>query len=228
MSGDLPNKLASLSLASKSDRGLGDHSRGRNPDRAISTSVHCLACADSLPLSAAVRFPCGHFYCRACLRSLLLVSIRGGSSFPPRCCDSNHAIPFSLVDPFLSAVERYRYTKKDSELGLGVMCSTIGCIARLGERAVKGTPLRCKKCEKETCLACRTPWHGFGVACKDDPADEAIAEKLFKLFKARRCPSCRWLVIREGVCALVRCRCGTMFCHDCGKKTPHPGGVCLR
>ncbi|ORY82319.1 hypothetical protein BCR35DRAFT_331384 [Leucosporidium creatinivorum] len=187
MSGDLPSKLASLSLASKSDRGLGDHSRSRNPDRA--TSVNCLACADSLPLSAAVQLPCGHFYCRTCLRSLFLVSINGGSSFPPRCCDTNLAIPFSLVDPFLSAVERYSYTRKEVELRLGIMCSTWGCLARLGERAVKGTPVRCKKCEKETCLACRAPWHGFGVACKDDPADEAIAEELFKLFKARRCPS---------------------------------------
>jgi len=53
------------------------------------------------------------------------------------------------------------------------------------------------------CLVHTCAQHRFDVPCKDDPADEAIAEHLFQLYKARRCPSCRWLAIRQGGCKHV-------------------------
>mmetsp|Transcript_51346 Transcript_51346/g.120602 ORF Transcript_51346/g.120602 Transcript_51346/m.120602 type:complete len:119 (+) Transcript_51346:1029-1385(+) len=78
-------------------------------------------------------------------------------------------------------------------------------------------------CVQSFCLVCRVgPWHA-GRRCEEVQAERGdgdAADKVFAQFAAReklkQCPKCQFWVERNNGCDAMTCRCGFVFCYQCG------------
>ncbi|XP_062198433.1 E3 ubiquitin-protein ligase RSL1-like [Phragmites australis] len=84
--------------------------------------------------------------------------------------------------------------------------------------------VECPTCKREFCLQCEEPWddrHGGGGG---GGGQGCVLARLAQGRNWRRCPSCRAMIDKIDGCKRMVCRCGTVFCYDCG--SPFPVGVC--
>ncbi|EEE69770.1 hypothetical protein OsJ_29483 [Oryza sativa Japonica Group] len=75
----------------------------------------------------------------------------------------------------------------------------------------------CPTCSRAFCLQCEEPWddrHGGGGG--GDGGARCALTQLAKGREWRRCPSCRAMIDKIDGCKRMTCRCGTVFCYDCG------------
>lgn len=86
---------------------------------------------------------------------------------------------------------------------------------------------KCPNCKSFFCYICKVPWHA-GYWCSESrqrrDANDVKFGELVEKFKWTRCPRCGQAVERIEGCRMVICRCGTSFCHKCGKK--YHDGTC--
>ncbi|XP_074343524.1 E3 ubiquitin-protein ligase RSL1-like [Apium graveolens] len=78
----------------------------------------------------------------------------------------------------------------------------------------------CPNCKKLFCYTCEVPWHA-GYWCTESrqmrDANDIMFGELVEKFNWTRCPRCGQAVERGDGCKTILCRCGTSFCHECGK-----------
>ncbi|KAI3989382.1 hypothetical protein MKX01_001551 [Papaver californicum] len=91
---------------------------------------------------------------------------------------------------------------------------------------------RCPNCKKLFCFRCMIPWR-VNHHCTRIKNEVIIRDKndlLFMETVARkawtRCPTCKCYVQRSIGCRIIRCRCRTIFCYDCGSKLRSHGCPC--
>ncbi|XP_026395841.1 E3 ubiquitin-protein ligase RNF144B-like [Papaver somniferum] len=87
----------------------------------------------------------------------------------------------------------------------------------------KITESSCPSCKKLFCFHCMVPWKekhqcssSGEIVIDVDRKDDSLFVEIVKEKRWRRCPSCNHYVERRGGCNKIRCRCNTVFCHDCG------------
>lgn len=195
---------------------------------------HCIGCEEDVSYIDALRCPCSHDYCRACIAGLFEAAINDESLFPARCC--RQAIPLGLNQIFIppKLAGRYRAKEIENSTPNRTYCHNSSCSTFVPPQFVQGSRATCVKCHSRTCTNCKRAAH------EGDCAPDAATLDVLRLANERgwqRCSSCRNLVeLSTGcnhICKLGKkaycaqkchsnvakaCRCGAQFCYVCGER----------
>jgi hypothetical protein len=200
----------------------------RNPPK--QTKRCCTACQEHVVFFQLARAPCGHEYCRDCLRGLFLASLGDDSLFPPRCCRQSIATG-SSIRIFLTGelIQRYERKKIEFDTPDRTYCSNPPCSAFIRVENIANEEASCPNCLMVTCTICKASHTG------DCPEDVALQQALDAAEEHgwQRCFNCRRLVELEIGCNHItlvllsysritayfrRCTCRAEFCYICGQR----------
>ncbi|TVY78338.1 putative E3 ubiquitin-protein ligase ariadne-2 [Lachnellula suecica] len=178
------------------------------------SSVRCTACQDNFRFYDAARAPCGHEYCRDCLRDLFRASMTDDSLFPPKCC--RQTIPAGLVRLFLTGdlFRQYEAKKIEYETPDRTYCSNGLCSTFIQAENIANEKATCLACKRVTCTMCKAEAH-----TGDCPADTTLQLLLDTAHENgwQRCHACRRLVELDMGCNHITCFCGAQFCYICAR-----------
>ncbi|KAI1400713.1 hypothetical protein F4819DRAFT_460551 [Hypoxylon fuscum] len=151
----------------------------------------CRACREVKKVTNLIRTPCHHTYCHDCLAQLFWNAVSNDANFPPRCC--RMTIPLEPHEPILPEGVISRYREKSAEMSISdrTYCYRPQCSAFIPPRMHNFGTATCEKCDSQTCLACRGPFHSGNC-----PRDKSL-DKLLKVAKSKgwkQCPNCRTMV----------------------------------
>lgn len=127
----------------------------------------CQVCLDSKPGTESVKLvPCGHVFCRQCMKEYFEIQIADGSVSSLRCpdpsCDSfaQPGLVRDLVKPELFV----RYDRLLLQRSLEGMDDVVYCPRQICQCAVvkdKDTSMAvCSSCKLAFCILCLRAWHG--------------------------------------------------------------------
>ena len=158
-------------------------------------------------------FPCKHTYHVACAVGLFETAIKDESLMPPRCC--RMPIPEELIIPHLSPTSAALFLEKSREHMTPNRLYCPACLQFLGSAQDERMDVRCHKCSKFVCAACKSFAHPRNVSCNLNKDSQAVLD-LAECKGWKRCPGCSHMVERRGGCPHITCRCRTQFCYVCG------------
>ncbi len=190
--------------------------RGRN-------NSSCVCCREEFGQDgqAPMTLPCGHTYCRNCLRIMVNQSHRDESKMPPRYCAQ--PIPGAKVKAVLPREEQLAFLKAVLQFSTPwearIFCPNAACLEFIPPRS-KIDPkhpfeVACRKCRTRACVMCKRNAHRLGQDCPDDWELDAVL-KMGEKSGWRRCYKCRSLVELTQGCTHMTCRCKAQFCYICG------------
>lgn len=84
------------------------------------------------------------------------------------------------------------------------------------------TASNCPNCKNLFCFHCMVPWTE-NHRCRrhetviDIDSNDVLFMEMVKRRGLVRCPNCFRFVEHKGGCALIKCRCQTRFCYNCGR-----------
>ncbi len=189
----------------------------------------CEACREPKKSFDVISAPCGHEYCRDCLRDLFQTSLTDESLFPPRCC--RQYITINSVAIFLTRKLKDEFERKKIEFSTPnrTYCSQPSCSTFIRLEEVHGDSGTCSECGTDTCVICKSEAHAGN--CPHDTALHAVLE-LARENGWQRCYACQGMVELDVGCNHMtyvssespsspnlthgRCRCGAQFCYVCG------------
>lgn len=164
----------------------------QNAHKPNAVNHHCEACQEQKKYFDVVAAPCGHEYCRDCLRDLFSASFTDESLFPPRCC--RQSISLKTVSIFLTSRLKEEYERKKIEFSTPnrTYCSRPLCSSFIPAENINDEIASCPSCAARTCAICKAESH----AGQDCPNDTALLETLNLAQENgwQRCYSCRRLV----------------------------------
>jgi hypothetical protein len=148
----------------------------------------CTACQEHIRFYDIARVPCGHEYCRDCLRDLYQSSMTDDSLFPPRCC--RQPITSGPVRIFLAPdiISEYERKKIEFDTPNRTYCSNPTCSMFIHPENISNERATCLGCATVTCTMCKAGSH-----MGDCPADTALQQVLETANENgwQRCYSCR-------------------------------------
>ncbi len=161
------------------------------------TKRSCAACQEQISFFDLARAPCGHEYCRACLRDLFRASLGDDSLFPPRCCRQSIATG-SSIRIFLTGDLIHRYEQKKIEFDTPdrTYCADPLCSAFIRVENIANEQASCSNCLKVTCTICKASHTGD---CLEDVALQQTLDAA-EQHGWQRCYNCRRLVELEIGC----------------------------
>lgn len=180
----------------------------------------CVACRNAI-CGETTRLPCGHYYDKTCLLSLVKASTADESLFPPRCCQK--PIPKTTFEPFMDGTLATLFSEKTVEFATPkrVYCANSRCSRFLGPKGkgphhIYTCPV--PGCATRTCSRCRVEVKKHVLhSCRPDIPSKQLSQLRGKA-GWRQCPGCDRLVELESGCYHVVCVCKTEFCYRCGSK----------
>jgi hypothetical protein len=157
----------------------------------------CTACGETKKYFDVISGPCGHEYCRNCLRELFEVSFTDESLFPPRCC--RQPISVDSVAIFLTKIIKDRFAEREIECSTPnrTYCSNSDCSCFLKADEIEGDIATCTRCGTRTCTMCKATEHVGD--CPQDTALHAVVD-LANTENWQRCFSYRNIVQLEVGC----------------------------
>ena len=199
--------------------------------------VSCPICLDEKSASFTLTLAaCSHTFCQECLQHYLSDKIEGRAPLPIACPipDCKEPLLPREINLFLTAEERNRLAEMEVEHGLGAQlmyCPNAAC-GMLLEGAADGAehaetegdgPSDCPYCGLDICAVCKVAWH-TNISCEQYRAlppemrnsDDVAVVSLAAQEGWKQCPTCRHLVQRSMGCSHMSCRCGALFCYNCG------------
>ncbi|KAG8158642.1 hypothetical protein KVR01_011764 [Diaporthe batatas] len=186
----LPMKMVGAAFAEDDGIDDNDSTPACAPTRPVAKH-ECCACADEFTFEAVARVPCGHHYCRNCLKHLFTLSLTQEILFPPRCCrramDAKHyplLLPLRLLRDFQTRM--VELTTDDR-----TYCHVPGCGKFILPQNIRQQVGRCVACNGRTCSVCKNTAHVGD--CPEDLAVKAL-ESLAAQNGWRRCNDCRRIV----------------------------------
>ncbi|KAI0675743.1 hypothetical protein C8Q78DRAFT_963217 [Trametes maxima] len=206
------------------------------PTRASTDDTPCPVCF--CDVSDPLALPCGHTYCRECLRHFLgsLAHSTGGAgpvqavclaeiakfNDPPTPCGSS--IPLEVIRVLLSPGEEERILEATflsfihSRPQQFKYCPTADCqiVYRAGK---EDTQLRCPSCLARICAFCHVEAHE-GLSCAGYKDQASGGEDSFRRWReengVKACPGCGTGLEKSGGCNHMQCRqCGAHMCWVC-------------
>lgn len=175
----------------------------------------CAACNDKVSQFHTMRAPCGHTYCRICVKELFDRAAKHEINFPPKCCDQ--VITLEEAGLFLSLDIYDKFQEKSEEFSTinRTYCSDPECVTFIPPKAIDNQKAKCPACQKLTCIACKAKAHEGD--CPEDPAVQSLlttaAEAGFQ-----QCRQCKRMIDLIDGCHHITCICGAEFCYLCGAK----------
>lgn len=199
----------------------------------------CGICFELTPLVS--RFPpaeCGHVFCVMCMRQHLIVIATDTHEYPFPCPGCRGVGNPGLLDPQTCLnvlagtgrpyIELQKLLLERQHVQRLCYCANKACsmpfdfqVTPNAEAADNASQVTCPMCKTDTCVDCKVPWHQ-GRTCaqfRDEQSGEGLLHKLAKQKRWTSCPKCMAHIDRqERNCNFVKCRCGSGFCHNCGKE----------
>ncbi|KAF9055032.1 hypothetical protein BDZ89DRAFT_975209 [Hymenopellis radicata] len=205
---------------------IGQSTKSRPPAQGDHT---CPICYDTA--TSPMPFICGHIYCTACIRHLL-VNASDTKTFPLACIGDDatcgEPIPIPVIrrflpqGPFDRLLEVAFHTFLDKHPEEYKHCKTPDCnqIYR-ATKSSRPSTLHCPSCFSNLCSSCGETPHD-GMSCTDarirnDPGEqERLSQRwLREQAGVKQCPRCsRFLEKTEG-CNHMSCPCGAHLCWRC-------------
>ena len=163
-----------------------------NNDAVIGIRKRCTSCDKPVAYFAAVYAPCGHDYCKDCIKRLFLMAIRDELAFPPRCC--RQFIPLAAAEVFFTAEFTQYFKDKAVEITTPnkTYCAWPTCSAFIPSGNINGETAICPDCGLWVCTICKNRTHQG----RDCPEDTALNELLDTAKQAgwQRCYRCKRFV----------------------------------
>jgi hypothetical protein len=170
------------------------------PAKAAVPGRPCVACTEHHPASNLARSPCGHEYCRNCLKSLVTASFTDETLFPPKCC--GQTIPIDTCRPFLTAetVGQFNAKKLEFDTPNRTYCHRQACSAFVPPQYVRGDIAYCVRdtCRARTCAVCKAASH-VGSDCPENGATQDML-RMAAAEGWQRCYACARFVELETGC----------------------------
>lgn len=162
-----------------------------------SKAINCCSCDEKFRPCDILRLECDHFFCRTCLKQVIMQSMLDKSTFPPRCCRKN--IPQDKIGLLLSEEEFGDFKNTEIEVSCDVKtyCSNASCGRFIPPTQITADRAHCLRCGNSTCTNCKNAFH------QDDcPEDQELQATLVlaKEQKWQRCFACRAVVILDRDC----------------------------
>ncbi|KAI5887430.1 uncharacterized protein SCHCODRAFT_02638106 [Schizophyllum commune H4-8] len=190
---------------------------GGKTDRIV---IECIVCMDDIATQQRVQGPCGHFYCRHCIRQLVATALQDESLWPLRC--DNRPLPVRAIRALLDTATQRTFDAKSAELSTPatrrLYCPNATCSHFLGA-ADPDSPradVRCPRCNTLACSSCKESAHP-GAACGENQAAEAV-RALARASGWQTCPECKNIVELSQGCFHMTCRCRAQFCYLCAAR----------
>jgi len=194
-------------------------------------TVECPVCFDEV--SSPIKMPCGHSWCRACLRNYLTAAIE--QKIFPLTCLGNEArcterISLYAAKEVLTAAEfdatvsaafdTYVQTHPE-ELHY---CPTPDC-PQVFRPAPEGIFLQCPSCLMRICPTCKTDAHD-GLTCAESKGGDSLFKEWADQRDLKRCPGCQIAIEKDEGCNHMKCTvCQTHICWMCMKTFPGGDGI---
>ena len=152
----------------------------------------CASCNEHIPYFDAVYAPCGHDYCKICVKRLFTMAIRDESLFPPRCC--RQPVPLAAADVFLTSEFVRIFQEKFVEFTTPnrTYCAWPTCAVFIPPKNINGDIGVCPSCGFWACTICKGRSHE-GQDCPQDTALKSLMETA-RQAGWQRCYRCRRLV----------------------------------
>ncbi|KAF7072589.1 hypothetical protein CFC21_077695 [Triticum aestivum] len=191
----------------------------------------CGICMDTLPVFDLFHgLPCKHKFCATCMTTYVEGRIRA-SELPIPCPDAackgkenavlhpekcKKAIDYGAFGDWGA-----RLTESALPPDRRAYCPNRRCGVIL-ETSGQAEPAMapCPACKHLLCATCGMEWSPDGAAGEHDCAkgpDAALVRRLAQERQWKQCPSCRMIVERSFGCNRMTCRCGFVFCYQCGR-----------
>ena len=157
-----------------------------------SEEEQCIVCGDDKPKFDIASTPCGHHYCRDCLRNLFEHSSRDQSLFPPRCCRQPIEVRGYIALALPRGI-REEHDEKQIEFSTPnpTYCSNTACGRFIHPERIVADHASCVACDTVTCAVCKSSQHAGD--CPQDFALQAVLE-LAQQEGWTRCFNCRRMV----------------------------------
>ncbi|PQE21735.1 IBR finger domain-containing protein [Rutstroemia sp. NJR-2017a BBW] len=198
-------------------QGLCDGGQAEPSSRAVSRKEQtevCGACRDEVNTFELARAPCGHVYCRTCLRGLFEAAMTDESLFPPRCCRQHISPEEHCI--LLTAEIIQRFDKKKIEFSTinRTYCCIPTCSSFIAPQYINSDIATCPDCSATTCAICKAAHEG-------DCPNDVVLQRMLEVAREngwQRCHACRAVVELDHGCNHITCRCGAQFCYVCGER----------
>ncbi|XP_021291308.1 probable E3 ubiquitin-protein ligase RNF217 isoform X2 [Herrania umbratica] len=201
------------------------------------SSFTCKICIE--PTSPSKKFKnaniCRHAFCQDCIAKYIEVKVQD-STAKIDCPEPNcqfHLDPL-ICRPMISPDLFSSWSDLLCESSLlgseRSYCPNRNCMALvLNECRGNVKKSKCPNCKQLFCFQCQTVWHA-GYQCEESEQmrdrNDVLFGQLVERKKWTRCPACGHCIERLLGCSLVKCRCKTEFCYQCGKKLTSRGCGC--
>ncbi|KAK6344340.1 hypothetical protein TWF696_007979 [Orbilia brochopaga] len=185
--------------------------------------ITCGVCNDYVPAGISVRCPCGHIYCRECLRRVAHNAIKDESMYPLKCCKQE--VPVETLMKVLAAAECQEYMDAGVEYATAdrVYCTNKGCLKFIPpDRVEHGTRAACTACGTRVCTRCKNEEH-LSSPCRTTDEEVQAVLNLATENGWRRCHRCQQMIELHHGCNHMTCPCGAEFCYECGAQWKNCG-----
>ncbi|KAI0843607.1 hypothetical protein F5Y06DRAFT_7470 [Hypoxylon sp. FL0890] len=151
----------------------------------------CASCKESKNVSDLIIAPCGHPYCRQCLRELFENAVSNEASFPARCCHQRIHLEPNIQYLEEDLVRQYRAKAVEYSSVQRIYCHQLRCSAFIPPEDRTNNDALCRACQSHTCTLCKGPAH-TGACPRNYALERVLAVAQENGW--RRCPGCQTLI----------------------------------